>query len=110
LSAGVDGLFFSSVCILMHDSNDWSSLSDNDTATGNDRYVNDMMIVNASNVNMSTGLEDDAYVVSSDTPIGALISKCSGFARPVSRNGVADGYVHRAVLLAMIDNDKFCIS
>jgi hypothetical protein len=42
-------------------------LSENDTATGDDRYVNDLVVINTPHVNMSTCLEDDAYVVSGDT-------------------------------------------
>jgi hypothetical protein len=75
----------------MHDSDHWSSLGENDTSTSDDRYVNNLMIVDASNVNMSSRFEDDAYVISSDTTIGASINKCSGFARSVSRNGVVNG-------------------
>jgi hypothetical protein len=83
-------------------------MSENDTSTRDNRYVNDLMIADASNVNMSTGLEDDAYVISSDT-IGASIKQCSGFARSMSRDGVLNGgCVYRSVLLA-VDNDKFCI-
>jgi hypothetical protein len=106
----MDGLSFPSVRILMHDSDHWSSLGGNDTSTSDDRYVNDLMIVDTSSVNMSTGLEDDAYVISSDTTIGASINKRSGFARSVSRNGVANvgGCVYRSVLLA-VDNDKVCV-
>jgi hypothetical protein len=76
----------------------------------NHRYVDDLMIVDTSNVNMLAGLEDDAYVISSDTTIGASINKRSGFARSVSsRNGVANvGCVYRPVLLA-VDNDKVCV-
>jgi hypothetical protein len=93
----------------MHDSDHWSSLGENDTSTGDDRYVENLMIVDASNINMSTSFEDDAYAISGDTTIGASINKCSGFARSVSRNGVANGgYVYRAVLLA-VDNNNFCI-
>jgi hypothetical protein len=107
----MDGLSFPSVRILMHDSDHWSSLGGNDTSTSDDRYYvnNNLMIVDASNINISSVLEDDAYVISSDTNIGASINKCSGFARSVSRNRVANGsYVYRVVLLA-VDNDKFCI-
>jgi hypothetical protein len=96
----------------MHDTSDhWSRLGENDTtSTSDDRYTNNLMIVDASNVNMSTGLEDDAYIISSDTTIGASINKCTGFAGSVSRNGVANGgCVYRAVLLAVDSNDNVYI-
>ena len=105
----MDGLSFTGVCILVHDSDHWSALSDNDTATSDDRYVNNLVIVNASDINMSTSLEDDAYVVASDSTVGAAVDECSGLARSVGRNGVSDGYVHRAVFLA-VDNEIFRIS
>jgi hypothetical protein len=107
----MDGLSFPSVRILIHDSDHWSSLGGNDTSTSDNRYVEDLMIVDTtSNVIMSTGLEDDAYLISSDTTIGASINKRSGFARSVSRNGVANvvGCVYQSVLLA-VGNDKVCV-
>jgi hypothetical protein len=67
-----------------------------DTSSSDNRYVNDLVIVNAENVNMPTSLEDDAYILSSDTTIAASINKCSGSIRPVGRDGVADGSAHRA--------------
>jgi hypothetical protein len=62
----------------MHNRNHWSSVRIHDTSSSDNRYVNDMMIINTENGSMPTSQEYDVYVCSSDTIIGTSISKCSG--------------------------------
>ena len=59
----------------MHDNDDESSLSGNDATAGNNRYANDLMIVNTLHVNSMSSSEDYANITSGDTTIGTAINK-----------------------------------
>ena len=105
LARGVDSLAFSSVGILMHDGDDFPTLGRNDCTSCDNRNVNNLVVVNALDINLTGCALDDTDVVSSNTTICAAINQCTTADISMGGRGVGDlGHVCKAVGFA-IDRD-----
>ena len=59
----------------MHNANDWTLLSLNDSTNSSNIYVGALMIVNSSDVNSSSSFKDDTDICTGYTTISASINE-----------------------------------
>jgi hypothetical protein len=77
LTRGVDRFAFLSPGILVHNQDHFSELSVDNGASGDNGNVNDLVIVNTLDVDLSSGLMDDADVIASNATVGTSVDKGS---------------------------------
>ena len=90
LTGRVNSLSFSSVGILMEDGNDITTLGFDNSSGSDDGNVNNLVVVNALDVNLSAGTVDHADIIASNATIGASIDKCTSSNLTVAGDTVLD--------------------
>jgi len=73
LAGGMDCPALSGVCILMHDGDGWSVLGLDDSPSGHNGNVGDLVVVDTSDIDRSIRFLNDANVVTSNATVGASI-------------------------------------
>jgi hypothetical protein len=85
----MDRFPFSSVSILVHYGDHVTSLGLDDGTNSSDGDINNLMIVDALNIDLPAGAVNDANIVACDTAICAAINEGSPSCLPVARSIIA---------------------
>ena len=70
-----------------------------------DRDIDDLMIIDALNVGMSTGLVDHSDIFSGDSAISSSVNQCSGTSSLMIRSDVGELVNVDATIFLSVDGD-----
>ena len=101
----MDGFSFLCPGILVHHDDDFPMLSVDNGSGSDNGDVNNLVIVDTLDIDLSAGFMDDAHIIASDTSIGASVNESSTTNSTVIGSNIdGSGYVGFSVHFA-VDGD-----
>ena len=90
LTRRMDSLSFTSVGILVHNGNDFTTLCFDDCTSCNNGNVNNLVVINTLHINLATSAIDDTDILTSNASVCATINKGSCSTLSMARGRVKD--------------------